>query len=104
MNRSDLPANYEAWLALSDEQRDALMMGWNAYEREGIGFAYTAAGRLAIASATPVLDIRIGTYHGGEYLLHPYVDDAALPNLPKPLEQTFEGFRVWWFPQSQLTR
>ena len=104
MNRSDLPDNYEAWLALSDSERDALVGGWNAYEREGIGFAYTAAGRLAIVSATPILDLRIGTYHGGEYLIHAYVDDAAVPDLPSPLEQAFEGFRVWWFPQSQLTR
>ena len=89
-------------LELSDEQREAVATSWNAYEREGIGFAYAAAGRLAIASDTPVLDVRIGTYHCGEYLVHAYVDDAAVPKLLKMLEPTFEGFRVAWYPVSQL--
>ena len=104
MSEPTTPRTYEEWLALNDEQREAVLNGWNPYVREGIGFAITAAGRLAISSETPVLDVRIGTYHGGEYLLHAYVDDAAVPNLPKMLEQTFEGFRVAWFPVSQLTR
>lgn len=104
MSQPETPRTYEDWLALSDEQREAVAASWNAYEREGIGFAYAAAGRLAIASDTPVLDVRIGTYHGGEYLLHAYVDDAAVTKLPKLLEQTFEGFRVAWYPASQLTR
>ena len=104
MSQPNKPRTYDEWLALSDEQREAVLTNWDAYEREGIGFAYTAAGRLAIASDTPVLDVRVGTYHGGEYLLHAYVDDAAVPNLPKMLEQTFEGFRVAWYPVSQLTR
>ena len=73
-------------------------------DREGVGFAYAAAGRLAIASDTPLLDVRLGTYHGGVYVLHAYVEDAAVPNLPKMLEQTFEGFRVAWYPVSQLGR
>ena len=96
------PRTYEEWLALSDEQREATLFAWNAYEREGVGFPYTAAGRLAIASETPVLDVRVGTYHGGEYVLHAYVADSAVTNLPKMLQQTFEGFRVIWLPESQL--
>jgi hypothetical protein len=103
MNPPIKPRNYDEWLALTDEQRDAVLLNWDAYEREGIGFPYVAAGRLAIASATPILDVRVGTYHGGEYVLHAFVADAAISNLPKSLEQSFEGFRVIWLPVSHLT-
>jgi hypothetical protein len=98
------PRTYDEWLALTDQQRDEVLMAWNAYDREAVGFPYVAAGHLAIESTTPVLDVRVGTYHGGEYVLHAYVADAAVANLPKSLEQTFEGFRVFWLPVSQLTR
>jgi hypothetical protein len=104
MTLLDMPRTYEHWISLSDEQRDAVRASWNAYEREGIGFAYAAAGRLAIASSTPVLDIRVGIYHGGEYVLHAYVADCAVADLPKLPEQTFEGFRVAWLPVSQLAQ
>jgi len=97
-------STYDEWLALTDEQQQEMSSSWDDMKREGIGFAYAAAGRLAIASSTPTLDIRIGTYHGGEYLIHAHVDDALVAELPKPLEQTFEGFRVWWLPISMLTR
>jgi hypothetical protein len=103
MNRPDQPRTYEEWLSFDDQQREAVLTTWNAYEREGIGFAYTAAGRLAIASEIPVVDLRVGTYHGGEYILHAYVDDAAVSNLPKMLAQKFEGFRVAWYPVSRIT-
>ena len=95
------PRTFEEWLALADEQRDAVHKSWNVYDREGIGFAYTAGGRLAIASDTYVFDIQVGTYHGGVYVLHAYVADAAMQNLPKMLEQRFEGFHVIWLPVSK---
>ena len=96
------PLVYEDWLALDEEQREVVLMSWNAYEREGIGFPYIAAGRLALTSDTAILDVRVGTYHGGEYVLHAYVADAAVPNLPPMLQQSFEGFRVIWMPVSHL--
>jgi len=96
------PQTYDEWLALDDTQKQAVLFAWNVYEREGIGFPYTAAGRLALASKVPVLDVEVGTYHGGEYVLHLYVEDAAVPSLPKMLEQTFEGFRVIWYPKSMV--
>lgn len=92
------PRTYDDWLRLSDEQRDAVHAAWDAYEREGIGFALTAGGRLAISSEIPVLDIRVGVFHGGEYVLHATVNAAFIPQLPGSLEQTFEGFRVIWLP------
>src|SRR5437867_345375 len=104
MNSLPKPRTYDDWLALSDDQREAVRTNWNAYEREGVGFPYVAAGRLAIESETPVLDLRVGIYHGGEYVLHAYVANTAIPKLPKMLAQTFEGFRVIWLPVSQLTQ
>ena len=96
------PKSYEEWLALSEEHKQSAKAGWNAYERQCVGFPYTAAGRLAIQSPIPVLDVRVGTYHNGEYVLHAYVADSAVDSLPKMLEQTFEGFRVVWLAVSRL--
>jgi len=62
-----------------------------------------AAGRLAIASETPVPDVLIGTYHGGEYVIHANVSDSAISTLPNMLDQMFEGFRVAWLPVSERT-
>ena len=96
------PTNYEAWLSLSPEDQEKVHLGvWKTYEREGFGFPFTAAGRLAICSEVKVLDCCIGTYHGGEYVLHMYVSDEDYPSMPKSLKQVFEGFRVIWFPMSQ---
>ena len=103
MDHPNKPHTYEEWLALDNEQRLTVLFRWNASDREAIGFVYTAAGRLAIASEVTVLDVRVGTYHGGEYLIHAYVDDSVVHGLPAPLEQTFEGFRVIWLPVSRLT-
>ena len=104
MSLPGAPHSYDEWLELSDEQRQDVAGNWNAYERECVGFAYTAAGRLAIVSEVPVRDVRVGTYHGGEYVLHVYVDDVAASQCPAMLQQTFEGFRVVWLPVSHLSR
>ena len=101
MNPPNKPRTYDEWLSLGNEEREAVLMSWNGYEREGIGFPYIAAGRLALNSPIPVLDVCVGTYHGGEYVLHAYVDDAAVAGLPPMLQQSFEGFRVIWLPFSQ---
>lgn len=86
-------------LALTAEQREAVQAAWEGYEREGSGFAYTAAGRLAVASEPLGLEVAIGTFQGGEYLLHMHVAEAALPDLRD--WETFEGFRVLWLASSQ---
>ena len=93
---------YEDWLALNDLQRRSVAEKWNAYKGEGLGFAHVAAGRLAIASSIPVLHIRVGIYHGGEYILNLFVDDKVIATMPMRFEQNFEGFRVGWRPYSQL--
>lgn len=91
--------NYDEWLALNDDERDAVHRGqWNVYEREGYLIPITAAVRLASQCGLPVIDIAIGTFHGGEYVLHLTVPDEHIPNLPAMLEQQFEGFRVAWLP------
>lgn len=90
----DLPT-YEDWLSLSQDDKDEIHLHqWNVYQRDGIGFAYVAAGRLAIASETKVLDVKVVIYHGGEYILEAHVEPSILPSLPGWFEQTFEGFRV----------
>jgi hypothetical protein len=95
-----LPQTYDEWLALTDEERDDIKFSaWNAYARTGVVFAFTAAARLAMQSPFQVLDIQIGTYHCGEYLLHLTVSPDDFQKCPPMLEQRFEGFRVVWFPQ-----
>lgn len=91
---------YKDWLALSAQERFDAKMSWNAYERESIGIPYTAAGRLAISSERKVLDVAVGTYHGGEYLIHATVSDEDFRNCPRMLSEEFEGFRIVWFPVS----
>jgi hypothetical protein len=95
------PSSYEEWLRLSDEQKREVHRGWNVYDREGFGFPICAVGRLAIQSPVKVYEVKVGTWHGGEYILHAYVADEDHPKMPQPLEQTFEGFRVFWMPVSK---
>ncbi|WP_322279483.1 hypothetical protein [Prosthecobacter sp.] len=95
------PTSYDEWLNLSDDERDRVHREvWNVYDRDGIGIATIAAGRLALVCTTKVLDMRIGTYHGGEFVLHMCVSDNDLPKMPEMLSQRFEGFRVIWMPTS----
>jgi hypothetical protein len=94
------PSKYEDWLALSETERQAVHQGWNVYDREGYGFAVCAAGRLVIQSPTKIYHVEVGTYHGGEYVLHACVADEDFPKLPRQFEQTFEGFKVFWMPVS----
>jgi hypothetical protein len=94
---------YDQWLALNESERDAVHhQQWNVYEREGYVISMTAAVRLAEACGLKVSHIEIGTYHGGEYLLHLCVSDDDCRALPKMLEQRFEGFRVVWLPISRF--
>ena len=96
-----IPTNYEEWLALSTEDQHRVHSEiWDTYARNGISFAYTAASRLAMASPRRVLNIEIGTYHGGEYLLHMIVSPEDFEGCPPMLQDTFEGFRVVWIPSS----
>jgi hypothetical protein len=95
------PSSYDEWLSLSEDERDRVHREvWNVYDRDGIGIATIAAGRLALASSIKVLDVRIGTYHGGELVLHMCVSDGDYPKMPTMLSQRHEGFRVIWMPTS----
>ena len=94
------PKNYDEWLALSEDERDATKCFiWNAYRRTGVAFAFTAACRLAMQSRHAVLDIAIGTYHGGEYVLIMIVSEKDFIDCPPFLSQRFEGFQVVWQPE-----
>jgi hypothetical protein len=98
----DTPKTYDEWLALSSEDRHRIhLQEWDTSSRDGIEFAYTAAARLAFATPRKVLSVEIGTYHGGEYLLHMIVSPEDFTDCPAMLQDAFEGFRVVWIPSSQ---
>ena len=86
--------SYEEWLALPDVDRQLQKRNWDAYEREGIGFAFIAGARLALSSEIKILDVHVGTYHGGEYVIHAIVSDGDFLKAPASLATSFEGFRV----------
>lgn len=90
---------YEEWLALDESERDRVHLEvWNTYEREGFPIALHAASRLALQTQFTVLDVRIETYHGGEYLLGMTVPESEYPECPGMWDHRFEGFRVAWRP------
>ena len=94
---------YDQWLALSEDERDAMHFEqWDVYSRDGYVIAMTAAVRLSESCGLKVSHMEVGTYHGGEHLLHLYVPDVDCSQMPPMLEQRFEGFRVVWFPLSRM--
>jgi hypothetical protein len=78
-------ADYDGWLALSAEQKLQVSQSWNVYKREGVGFVLCAAGRLVLASACKVIDAKPGIFHGGEWVIHGYVDKKDFPLMPASL-------------------
>lgn len=97
------PKCYEDWLALSNEERDKIHFKiWKVYERDGIGFAYAAAGRLAAQSPFKVYDLAIGIYHRDEYLLELFLHPDEFLESPRMFEEKFEGFRVRYSAESGL--
>ncbi len=93
------PDTYDDWLALDDEERrDVHFHQWDVYQRDGIAIAFMAATRLAMQCPYKVLDIAIGTFHCGEYVLHMTVSEADFQTCPPQYELIFEGFRVVWLP------
>ncbi len=93
--------SYDDWLALSSDQKHETKLSWDAYEREAIGIPIIASGRLALNSDRKVIATQIGTYHGGEYLIHAIVSDEDFKSCPPMLEDQFEGFRIIWLPVSK---
>lgn len=94
---------YDQWLALSEDERHTVHFEqWDVYSRDGYVIAMTAAVRLAGSCGVKVLHLEVGTYHGGEYLLHLYVSGEDCCRLPAMFEQRFEGFRVIWLPVSRM--
>lgn len=103
MVMAESPKNYEQWLALSDADKKEIHFNvWNVYKREGIGFAYAAAGRLAAQSPYRVFDLKIGTYHGGEYLLEIEVHPDDILIAPDWFKEKSDGFRVVYQAASHL--
>ena len=91
------PNSYDDWLSLSEAEQERIKDGeWDAYSRDRIDIPYMALARLISATERTVLEGQIGTFHGGEYLLHVTVPKSEFHLCPPPLEQRFEGFRVYW--------
>ncbi len=88
--------HYDDWLTLPEDAREHFHRAWDVYSHEMFWVPMCAASRLAAQTHVPVIDLYAGIWHGGEYVLHLTVPKASLPSLPRPLEQTFEGFRVIW--------
>ena len=96
---------YDQWLALDEAEQDRLHLTvWNTYEREGYPIALHAASRLALQTEFTVLDVRIETYHCGEYLLGMLVPESEHDRCPGMWDQRFEGFRVVWRPDEMPPR
>ncbi len=93
-------ADYDDWLKLGESERESIVQSWDPYARENLGFPYVAAGRLAIASKKRIVDLAVGIYHGGVYVIHATVSAEDYPSCPPPLQETFEGFHVIWMPES----
>ena len=91
------PESYDAWLTMTDEEQERIKDDlWDAYSRDRIDVPFTALARLIASTERTAIDGAVGTWHGGEYLLHVYVPPEEIAACPKPLEQRFEGFRVYW--------
>jgi len=95
--------SYNDWLKMTPEEQNHIHFDeWNVYERDGYPIALMAAARFTEQSPKKIYDCSIGTYHGGEYVLHMYVSDEDFPSCPKKFEQSFEGFRILWQPIGPL--
>lgn len=98
------PASYDEWLSLPEAEQERIKEHvWNAYDRDRIDVPYMALARLIASTERTVLEGSIGTYHGGEYLLHVYVPESEISECPSPLKQRFEGFRVYWMCSPAVT-
>ena len=111
---------YDAWLALSAEDRDAEPSRWRTQDGENRHIAEEAARRL-LGGPRPVTGLRIarwvdggyaplaavpapllvplvgssvGIWHGDEYVLSGWVAPVHAPRAPMALTWSFEGFRV----------
>lgn len=87
--------SYDEWLALTDAQREQMQQAWNVYAREGYCIALMAAARLTFAIPHRVMDVQIGTCHGGAWALHIFPENPPSDALRQQIP-SFEGFPVIW--------
>ncbi|MEL6108247.1 MAG: hypothetical protein AAFU85_19650 [Planctomycetota bacterium] len=88
--------SYDDWLQLPEDARARLCQQWDVYSHEMFWVPMCAASRLAAQTHVPVVDLYAGIWHGGQYVLNLTVPNRFLHELPRPLEQSFDGFRVIW--------
>ncbi|TWB87043.1 hypothetical protein FB106_1272 [Synechococcus sp. Ace-Pa] len=86
----------EQWISATDDERSEQSSEWDAYSREGLGYALVACGQLAIESRGMVVDALPGIYHGGSWVINAYVRHADLSSCPPSLKVYVLGFPVCW--------
>ena len=85
---------YEEWLALSPEERERAHCSWNPYSGENRHIPREAARRLKESSGLPIVAVRVGIYHGGEYILNPELWPKDFHLAPPWFAEEFDGFRL----------
>jgi hypothetical protein len=86
--------SFDEWLALDDHQRFAAQRTWNPYIGHNRHIPREAGRRLLAESPLPIVRVRVGIYHGGEYILNPELWPKDMQGAPPWLSQTFLGFRA----------
>jgi hypothetical protein len=67
------PFTYERWLTLTAEEREPVVRTWNPYAGQNIQIPKEAGRRFMQRFALPIVNVRVGIYHMGEYILNPCV-------------------------------
>jgi len=94
------PKTYDEWLALtSDQRKEVHLHEWNVYLGDGRAIAVMAGAHL-MQSDSRVLDIQIGIWHCGEFVLQPTVSNDDFKIVANGPPQEFEGFRILWRAES----
>lgn len=85
---------YEEWLTLTPTEQDLTSSKWISNLEENIHIPNEAAKRLQQNSKLPIVRVRVGKFHMGEYILNPELMPEDLEKAPKWFAEVFDGFRV----------
>lgn len=85
---------YDQWMTLTAEEREAVLRTWNPYAGENIHIPEEAGRRFMQSCTLPIVAVRVGIYHMGEYILNPTLQPKDFHLAPEWFSEEFEGFRV----------
>jgi hypothetical protein len=86
--------SYDTWLALTPSERVRVARDWISNLGENIHIPKEAGRRLRQSSPLPIVLVRVGIFHMGEYVLNPELRRADLVRAPAPMKEVFDGFFV----------